>query len=85
MTWIGILLIFAGALMIAQDQQRKRLEQQPARRPVDQRPVNRGEVPPLDERTLCPRCESLLVPRTGPYGEFWGCTSYPDCRYTRNR
>ncbi|MCR5105317.1 MAG: topoisomerase DNA-binding C4 zinc finger domain-containing protein [Eubacterium sp.] len=20
----------------------------------------------------------------GKYGEFWGCSGYPDCRYTEN-
>lgn len=32
----------------------------------------------------CPRCGSLLKIRNGAYGEFWGCTGYPDCRYTEN-
>lgn len=31
----------------------------------------------------CPECNSLLVTRKGKYGEFLGCTSYPDCRGTR--
>lgn len=33
---------------------------------------------------VCPKCGSLLVKRTGKFGEFWGCSSYPGCRYTRN-
>ena len=33
----------------------------------------------------CPRCsDGYLSIRTGKYGEFWGCSSYPACRYTRN-
>lgn len=32
----------------------------------------------------CPRCGSPLKKRSGRYGEFMGCTSYPDCRYTEN-
>ena len=32
---------------------------------------------------LCPRCGSPLVLRTGQYGEFLGCSSYPSCRYTK--
>ncbi len=32
----------------------------------------------------CPRCGSILKKRNGKYGEFWGCTSYPDCKYTEN-
>ena len=33
----------------------------------------------------CPRCGSALKLRNGKFGEFWGCTSYPDCKYTENR
>lgn len=33
---------------------------------------------------ICPKCGSRLVKRTGIYGEFWGCSSFPRCRYTRN-
>lgn len=31
----------------------------------------------------CPRCGNLLKKRNGKYGEFWGCTGFPDCRYTQ--
>lgn len=34
--------------------------------------------------TACPECGMPLIKRNGRYGEFWGCTGYPDCRYTRN-
>lgn len=32
----------------------------------------------------CPKCGSLLKVRSGRFGEFWGCTGYPDCRFTQN-
>ena len=37
----------------------------------------------------CPRCGSSLVKRTAKKGqyagqEFWGCSSFPKCRYTKN-
>ena len=32
----------------------------------------------------CPDCGSALVMRFGRYGGFIGCTTYPDCKYTRN-
>ena len=35
-------------------------------------------------RYRCPKCESLLVLKTGANGEFWGCESYPNCDYTAN-
>ena len=31
---------------------------------------------------LCPRCGSPMVRRNGIRGAFWGCMSYPACRYT---
>lgn len=36
------------------------------------------------DMTTCPECGMPLMKRSGRYGEFWGCTGYPDCRYTRN-
>ncbi len=33
---------------------------------------------------LCPMCGELLVRRNGRYGAFWGCSGYPNCKYTRN-
>ena len=36
-------------------------------------------------RYCCPRCNSKLVKRHGPYGDFYGCEAYAQtgCRYTR--
>lgn len=32
---------------------------------------------------LCPKCgEGFLVPRSGPYGPFMGCSNYPQCKHT---
>lgn len=31
---------------------------------------------------ICPRCGGNLVKRTGAYGSFWGCSNYPNCKYT---
>ncbi len=33
---------------------------------------------------ICPRCGNILKQRTGIYGDFWGCASYPDCKYTKD-
>ena len=35
-----------------------------------------------ENKRTCPRCKSELVERTGVYGKFLGCSSYPKCRYT---
>lgn len=47
-----------------------------------------GELAGLSGRSkdgrCCPRCGMPLKKRSGRYGEFWGCTGYPGCRYTMN-
>ena len=30
----------------------------------------------------CPRCGGNLILRKGRYGEFYGCSNYPKCRFT---
>lgn len=32
---------------------------------------------------FCPFCGGKLIHRTGKYGDFYGCSNYPECRYTR--
>ncbi len=34
---------------------------------------------------VCPKCGSAMKLRNGKFGEFWGCTGYPECKYTRNK
>ena len=39
----------------------------------------------IDEKLdsgICPKCGGSLVLRKGKYGEFYGCSNYPKCRYT---
>lgn len=31
----------------------------------------------------CPFCGNNLVLRRGNYGQFWGCSTYPKCKFTR--
>lgn len=37
------------------------------------------------ERYECPVCGGRLLKKSGPYGEFWGCSNYrvTGCKYTR--
>ena len=35
------------------------------------------------ERGICPRCGGKLTLRNGEYGEFWGCSNYPKCRFIK--
>lgn len=37
------------------------------------------------ENNICPRCGKKLILRNGPYGEFYGCTGYPDCKFKKNK
>lgn len=33
---------------------------------------------------ICPRCGKLLVFREGKNGQFFGCSGYPECKFTKN-
>ena len=37
----------------------------------------------LDEK--CPKCDSNLVLKQGRFGEFTACTSYPACKYVKQK
>ncbi len=32
----------------------------------------------------CPKCGEILIKRNGKFGQFLGCSGYPNCRYTEN-
>jgi len=31
---------------------------------------------------ICSKCGKPMKRRKSSYGEFWGCTGYPDCKHT---
>lgn len=35
-------------------------------------------------KNLCPICGRKLVKKNGKYGNFYGCTSFPKCKYTQD-
>ncbi len=37
----------------------------------------------IEKTLVCPKCGGDLAVRKGKYGEFYGCSNYPKCRYTR--
>lgn len=37
----------------------------------------------LRRQGKCPRCGNTLVLRNGKYGQFYGCSNYPNCKYTQ--
>jgi hypothetical protein len=32
---------------------------------------------------ICPRCNGKLVLKNGKYGNFWGCSNYPKCKFIK--
>lgn len=47
--------------------------------------MNTETMKTLDSNVkTCPLCNLPLKKRNGRYGEFWGCTGFPNCRYTEN-
>ncbi|MDF2699519.1 MAG: topoisomerase [Haloplasmataceae bacterium] len=44
---------------------------------------NMEKIPPKIIDETCPLCAKSLVIRRGRYGEFIGCSGYPDCRYIK--
>jgi len=46
-------------------------------------PRNAANDPNIEGKDVCPECGGLLKQRKGKYGSFYGCTNYPQCRFTR--
>lgn len=42
-----------------------------------------GKLMDQENESCCPKCGSILVRRSGRFGEFYGCAGFPDCRYTK--
>ena len=34
-------------------------------------------------QNTCPKCGGALQIRNGKYGQFYGCSNYPRCKYTK--
>ena len=45
--------------------------------------ITANDLFPDMEEESCPECGNKLVQRSGRNGFFYGCTSYPNCRYTK--
>lgn len=37
------------------------------------------------KNNVCPRCGKKLVLRNGKYGEFYGCSGYPSCKFIKKQ
>lgn len=38
-----------------------------------------------EKKYYCPACSGILVPREGKFGPFWGCSNYPNCKFTKHK
>ena len=47
------------------------------------RQTNAAPAPALNSQNTCPKCGSRMLPRSGRFGRFYGCSRYPYCRATR--
>lgn len=36
-------------------------------------------------KRICPTCGATVVRRKGSFGRFWGCSRYPECRFTSKK
>jgi len=43
-----------------------------------------GKLVHKEEAEICPQCGSVLKRCSGKFGEFYGCSNFPQCRFTRN-
>ena len=43
-----------------------------------------GALKCVKAENKCPQCGDELIKRNGKHGQFWGCASYPICKYTRD-
>ncbi|MBQ7780715.1 MAG: NERD domain-containing protein [Lachnospiraceae bacterium] len=50
---------------------------------LSHRDINEKQQHIENVKTKCPFCGHELVLRKGKYGQFWGCSTYPRCRFTR--
>ena len=46
--------------------------------------LGRSLADAMQQAKTCPKCGNLLQMRNGRFGRFWGCSSFPDCRYTED-
>ncbi|MGX2947056.1 topoisomerase DNA-binding C4 zinc finger domain-containing protein [Enterococcus alishanensis] len=40
------------------------------------------QIEKSSENTICPKCGKPLIERQGRYGTFYGCSGFPQCKYT---
>ncbi len=43
-----------------------------------------GKLLNQEDVVICPQCGGPMVKRNGRYGEFYGCSNFPNCRFSMN-
>lgn len=38
----------------------------------------------IDGQGICPECGKILIKKSGKYGDFLGCSGFPDCKHTES-
>lgn len=51
---------------------------------IESEVANEDKKTVQDKEDVCPYCGGKLVLRRGSRGEFYGCSNYPRCRFTKN-
>ncbi len=47
-------------------------------------PSSKSENSTSNDDLICEKCGAKLVLRKGQYGKFYGCSAYPNCKFTKN-
>jgi DNA topoisomerase-1 len=55
-----------------------------SRRSTSKTSTNKKPIVLDPNAPTCPKCGSPMIKRIGPRGEFWGCSTFPKCKGTRN-
>lgn len=56
----------------------------PQEQPAAWPPVAEPPAAPAGEVPTCSRCGRPMVRKSSRWGDFWGCTGYPQCRQTKS-
>lgn len=51
---------------------------------TDDMVMQESDTPDTTGLKICPCCGLRMREKSGRYGGFWGCSGYPECRYTEN-
>lgn len=57
------------------------LPTQPAQATQSPVPAHQPAQNQATQHYVCPACNAQLVPRSGAFGPFWGCSGFPECKF----